>query len=282
MTQSAPTAGPATDAAGRPLARGPRTAVVLAGRRSGDDPLARAAGAPHRALLEIEGEPMLLRVVRRLLARPGLERVIVNIDAPELLEAIPEIVTARDTGRLEILRSTDSPSLSVLESLDQAGLEKGPVLVTTADHALLDDAMLDRFLNESNASDAALTLALVPSAVIRARFPEARRTYLRFSDEAYSGANLFFFRRPEARAAALFWRHIENERKHPWRLARAFGWTNLLRFVLRRLDLAGAFVRASQVIGVPIRAIALPIAEAAVDVDKIEDLELVRRILAAR
>ena len=67
----------------------PRCAVVLAGRRGTDDPLADADGAPHRALLDIEGEPMLLRVVRCLLARKGLDRVFVNIDAPELLDAYP-------------------------------------------------------------------------------------------------------------------------------------------------------------------------------------------------
>ena len=40
--------------------------------------------------------------------------------------------------------------------------------------------------------------------------------------------------------------------------------------------------RASRVIGAKVAAVSLPIAEAAVDVDKIEDLELVREILAGR
>ena len=31
---------------------------------------------------------MLLRVVRRLLSRPGLEHVLVNIDRPDLVEAL--------------------------------------------------------------------------------------------------------------------------------------------------------------------------------------------------
>ena len=119
---------------------------MLAGRRSGNDPLAEAAGAPHRALLDIEDEPMLLRVVRRLLGRDGLERVIVNIDAPELVEALPGWAEHAADPRVTVLRSTDSPSRSVLESLDAAKLDFGPVLVTTADHALLDDAMLDAFL----------------------------------------------------------------------------------------------------------------------------------------
>ena len=261
---------------------GPKCAVVMAGRRSGDDPLARAAGAKHRALLEIEGEPMLLRVVRRLLARPGLERILINIDAPELLAEIPELVDLGDQGRVEIIRSTASPSASALESLDHADLDQGPVLVTTADHALLDDAMLDAFFSASAATDADLSFALVPRAAIEARFPEARRTYLRFRDEAYSGANLFLFRTPAARKAALFWRRVESERKRPWRIARAFGLTNLILFLSRRLDLAAALERASRVIGAQISPIPLTIAEAAVDVDKIEDLELVRKILAER
>ena len=47
-------------------------ALLLAGRRSADDPLAEAAGAPHRALLDIGGVPMLERVLRTLVAtQPG-------------------------------------------------------------------------------------------------------------------------------------------------------------------------------------------------------------------
>ncbi len=258
----------------------PGAAVVLAGRRSGADPLAEAAGAPHRALLEIEGEPMLFRVVRRLLARRGLDTVVVNIDRPELLSTFPAWSSLADGGRIEVVQSTDSPSRSVLESLAVAGLDRRPVLVTTADHALLDDRMLDRFFALAATSAPDLQLALVPRAVILQRFPEAKRTYLRFRDEAYSGANLFLFRTPAARKAALFWQRVENDRKRPWRLARAFGLTNLLRFLTRRLDLAQAMQRASAVVHAQIEAIPLDIAEAAVDVDKIEDLQLVRAILA--
>ena len=264
-----------------PGAAGPTRAIVLAGRRSGEDPLAEAAGAAHRALLEIEGEPMLLRVVRRLLARPGLERVLVNIDRPDLVEALPGWAPLVESGRVSLIPSTDSPSRSVLESLDAAGIDEAPVLVTTADHALLDDAMLDAFF-AGCAQEADLCLGLVPSAAIVARFPEAKRTYLRFRDERYSGANLFYFRTPASRAAAEFWQRVENDRKQPWKLARAFGLANLLLFVTRRLDLPGAMERASRVIGARVAAVPLGIAEAAVDVDKIEDLELVRAILAAR
>jgi len=260
----------------------PRCAVVLAGRRGTDDPLADADGAPHRALLDIEGEPMLLRVVGCLLARKGLDRVFVNIDAPELLDAYPEWRDLAQQGRVQIILSTDSPSRSVLESLEVAGLDEAPVLVTTADHALLDDAMLDEFFAGCAQNPADLSLAMVPRASIVARFPEAKRTYLPFRDESYSGANLFFFRTPNAKQAALFWRRVENDRKKPWRIARAFGLWSLILFVTKRLDLAGGMRRASLAIGAEVSAIPLTIAEAAVDVDKVEDLLLVRKILSER
>lgn len=264
---------------------GPRRVIVLAGRRPGPDALAEGDGAVHRALLDIEGEPMLVRVVRRLLGWPSVERVLVNIDRPELLDALPDFARWGGEGRVEVLKSTGSPSRSVLESLDRLGLEAGPILVTTADHALLDDAMLESFFTASetgSAGAADLCLALVPRSQIEVRFPETRRTYLRFRGEAYSGANLFLFRTPAARGAALFWQRVEGLRKRPWRIARAFGLRNLLRFVMRRLTLAEGFVRVSQVLGIRVEAIPLPQAEAAVDVDKLDDLVLVRKILAER
>ena len=253
---------------------------MLAGRRSADDPLARAAGAPHRALLDIEGEPMLVRVARRLLDWTTIERIVLSIDTPELLEAIPFFAEATSAGRIEILRSAASPSQSVLDGLAAARLDEGPVLVTTADHALLDDEILGDFFAAAFASPADLDVALVPRTKIMARFPSAKRTYLEFRDDGYSGANLFLFKTPVSKRAADFWRRVENDRKKPWRIARAFGLGTLLLFVLRRLTLAEAMTRVSRAVGAQVEAVALPIAEAAVDVDKIEDLELVRTILA--
>jgi GTP:adenosylcobinamide-phosphate guanylyltransferase len=265
-----------------PSPGGPRCAIVLAGRRSADDPLSKAAGAVHRALVDIDGEPMLLRVVERLNAWPTIERILINIDEPALLLDLPDLTVLRKKGLVEIMKSTDSPSRSVLESLNWADLGNGPVLVTTADHALLDDHMLDVFFRESARVDADLTFGFVSRATIEERFPEAKRTYLRFRDGAFSGANLFLFRTPNAERAAAFWQRVESERKRPWRIARAFGFGTLLLFLARRLDLDAALMRVSNVIGARVQAIRLPIAEAAVDVDKLEDLELVRRILAER
>ena len=54
------------------------------------------------------------------------------------------------------------------------------------------------------------------------------------------------------------------------------------RFLSKRLDLRAAFERVSRTVGVRVQAIEIPIAEAAVDVDKIEDWKLVNEILKER
>ena len=56
----------------------------------------------------------------------------------------------------------------------------------------------------------------------------------------------------------------------------------LLLFLLRRLDLEAALERVSRAMGVRARAIRMPWAEAAIDVDRPSDLELVNQILKER
>ena len=249
-------------------------AIVLAGQRAGEDPFAASKDVEHRALVPVGGEPMLERVLETLRRHPRIGSIRISIDRPELIAA----------GDAAILRSADSPSESVLRALESRTLATSarPVLLTTADHALLDADILDAFLAGADASGADLAVGLVREQLLRKTFPTTQRTYLHFRGGGVSGANLFALRTPEARRAIEFWRHVEQHRKQPWRLASAFGLGTLLLFALRLLPLDAAFERASRVIGAQIRPIDLPFARAAIDVDKPADLELVEQILAER
>jgi len=259
------------------------SALVLAGRRGGGDPRADAhaarGGAAHHGLIAVAGVPMLLRVLRALRAADGVGDVAVSIDAPDALDALAEIERGRREGWLSVRQAADSPSRSVAEGLADAG--DRPVLVTTADHALLTPEIVDAFLAGSG-SEADVWVGVVAEGVIRARYPETVRTYLRLGPDRISGANLFLFRNAGAIRAAEFWVRAERFRKQPWRLAGVFGLGTLLRFALRRLDLDAALARVSDAMGVRVRALRLPFAEAAIDVDRPADLELAERILAER
>src|SRR3990170_2006494 len=81
-----------------------------------------------------------------------------------------------------------------------------------------------------------------------------------------------------ARAAALFWRQVENQRKSPLRVIRAFGWIAVMRYVLGGMTLAGALDRVSHRLGFKVGVVILPFPEAAIDVDSARDWYVARRI----
>jgi len=256
-------------------------ALVLAGRRDSENPFAEVQGETHRALLDVVGVPMLVRVVRALRAASSVDRIAVSIDDTDAFDAVPELRELTTRGEITHHSSLASPSRSVQDALN-GHLLGDRVLVTTADHALLTPKIIEHFLTCAEQSDADVTVGVVAESVLRAAYPSTTRTYLRFRDGGYSGANLFAFRSPQALRAAEFWVRAEAYRKQPWRLASAFGSMNLLLFAARRLGLEEALERASRSIGCQIRAVPLPFAEAAIDVDRPSDLDLVSEILTAR
>ena len=249
-------------------------ALVLAGRRPGEDPFAASHGAAHRALIPVGGEPMLERVLRVLRSHERIASIRISIDRPDLITA----------GDAAILSAASSPSQSVLDALDARPRAKAnqPLLLTTADHALLDHAIVDHFLAEADRSDADIVVGLVSERRLRDELPATKRTILRFRGDGASGANLFVLRTPAARRAVEFWRDVERDRKQQLKLVAAFGIGTLLLYLLRLLDLETAFARASRTLGVEAAPVLLPFARAAVDVDKPADLELVERLLERR
>ena len=251
------------------------TALVLAGGRPGD-PLAAAFGASHKCLISVGGRPMLARVVDALRDHPDIAEIAISIDDPTVVEA-----ALGGASGVRVLATGDSAPASALAALDRLG-SPWPVLLTTADHALLDRAMLDRFLAASEESGADLTIGLASAETILAALPDTRRTFLRFGPDRVSGCNLYGLLSPKAKGALALWRSLDRDRKKPWRIVGAFGLGALVRYATGRIDLQSALALASRRLGLEARAVLMPMAESAVDVDKAADKELVERILAAR
>jgi GTP:adenosylcobinamide-phosphate guanylyltransferase len=257
------------------------TALVLAGRRGGEDLLARHCRVAYKCLALAAGVPMLVRVVDALAASSSIGRIFIVLEDPAILDSMPTVQAWRREHACAALVGAASPSLSVLRALDEipAGL---PMLVTTADHPLLTPEIVEHFCAAACATSADVVVGLTTAEVIRAAYPDTQRTYLRFRDGPCSGANLFALLTPGSGPAVAFWCRVEQERKRPWRLARAFGLGPLLAYLCGGLTLDSAMARASAIIGAQVAAVRLPFAEAAIDVDKPADLALVETILARR
>lgn len=250
------------------------TAVVLAGQRPGVDPLASRFGETYKALVTVGGEAMLTRVVRTLSAVPQIERIVVLAQDPVALQA------AVDAGGRATMVTSNAGISASIKAVAGTSDAPWPVLVTTADHPLLTAGMIAEFL--AGCGDADLAVGMVERRTMLAAYPGNQRTWLRFSDGAWSGANLFAMRSARVRTALDLWAGAEQDRKTAWKLFLHFGPWLALRALTRTIGLADALARAGRRSGLDARLVPLSDAEAAIDVDKLSDHVLAERILAAR
>ncbi len=244
------------------------SALILAGSRGGIDPLAAYAGVSHKALIVLEGQTLLARVAQAL-RDAGATRIAVSVSD----DAVRSEAVALG---LTVLTAASGPSLSVREGIEALGT---PLLVTTADHALLQPDWITGFLADAP-PEADVAALLARQDVIEAAAPGTRRTYLRFADGAWSGCNLFHFATPRSVAALDLWAQVEADRKRPWRIVRKLGLGTLARYLSGRLTLVAAIAHLGRLAGLNAAAVSTPFGLAAVDVDKPADLDLVRRLTA--
>ncbi len=247
-----------------------KAVLILAGQRAGViDLLCDAAGVSHKAEIPVAGIPMLDRVIAAL----GMAGFAENLHVSGYSNYSSE-------GALKEVTSGEGPADSVKLGLED--INQYPCLITTCDHALLTAEMVSAFIDGAKAKGADICVGLASEDIIQPAYPKTRRTYLRFSDIAVSGCNLFYIANRNGLKAIVFWQSVQHLRKKPLKLARKVGVGVGIKYMMGRLTLKGAFDYAAKRIGISAAPVLLPFAEAAIDVDKPSDLDLVESILMAR
>jgi GTP:adenosylcobinamide-phosphate guanylyltransferase len=248
-------------------------ALLLAGSRPGRDRFAASFGVTLKPLIPVAGEPMVLRPLRALLASERIGSVQILTQEPDdIASVIPDLPGWS-------IERTDGSIAQVLEAICADPGTLWPLLVTTADHALLEAAMIDEFCTADEGAD--LAIGVVTKSALMKRLPQSRRTWIGFRRGKYTGANLFALGSPKAAKAIALWRSVEQDRKKGWRLLLALGWPGLLG-LLRIRTLDQTLESIGRRLGLSLRAIRLSDPLAAVDVDKPADHDLVTAILEKR
>ncbi len=258
----------------------PMTAIVLAGDRRIEDPVALAAGVPAKALAPVAGVPMVLRVLQALAEAQDIGDRLLCGPVWSAVESHPELHGLISTGQVRWSEPGATPSVSASVAM-QTIPEQHPVLVTTADHALLSAQTVDYFCSHARAQACDVAVGLVSYDLVARAYPDTKRTVTRLRDGGVCGCNLYAFLTARGRALAAFWRRVEQQRKNPIALIRTLGWGAVLSYVLGRLSLGDGLARLSNRVNISIEAVMLPFPEAALDVDKVGDWELAQRLAGA-
>lgn len=256
------------------------TAIVLAADRTTSDPIAVKTGMACKAIAPICGTPMIIRVLDALEASDMVNTIIICGPPKSAISDCPELEERIRSGRVIWLPSLDSPSRSANSGLAQVDLE-APVLLTTADHALLTPSIVQYFLRKSQTADSDATVGVVKHEDVAAAFPGVKRTVIRLRGGGVCGCNLYAFINPRGRGLVSFWQHAEDLRKRPWLLiSQTFGLMTVLYYLLGLLTIDRGLNVVATKTGIKVRPVFLPYPRAGVDVDKVEDMLLAESVLA--
>jgi CTP:molybdopterin cytidylyltransferase MocA len=256
-------------------------ALVLAADRGANDPVAAKTGVACKAIAPICGTPMIIRVLDALEASDMVKTIVILGPPASILPDCPELEERVKSGRVIWLPNLDSPSRSANSGLEQID-QDAPVLLTTADHALLTPSIVQYFLSKSLAANSDATVGVVRYEDVAGAFPGVRRTVIRLQDGGVCGCNLYAFLNHRGRGLVSFWQRAEDLRKRPWLLiSHTFGLMTVLSYLLGMLTIDKGLKAVLARTGIRVRPVFLPYPHAGVDVDKVEDMLLVEAVLAS-
>jgi len=266
----------------RPKVSEPFRSVILAGERPGGSPLSHVFNVSASVMVPVAGKPSLARVLEAIKNSKCADGGVICGPTVEAVSESEELKGLLHNPDYEWLEQATGPAASALSALEK--LDHFPALLTAGDHALLTAEIVDKFceqaLSHSNEQNYDLVIGFVPYALVQDAWPESKRTVLKFANGKFCGSNLFAILNTDGQKALGFWRQAEADRKHPWKIARRFGFVALLRYLFRRLTLEEALQALSKAADCRIGYVEVGFARAAVDVDSIEDQKLAEQILS--
>ena len=245
-------------------------AVVLAGGQERGE-LREMAGVEHRALIVLRGKLMGEVVLSALREAQTIERIAL---------VGPQAVRDAMAGDLfDVWAQSGDSFTGNLKMGIEALQAQGKVLAITADIPFLSPEVVDRYISDALAQEAAAVYPIIPMEEHQRKFPGTKRTYARLREGRFSGGNGVLVDAAFILSQYALIDRLFDYRKSPLKLAGIFGLDFIWGVITGRLTLAQAEARAQKILGVKVVAAICRDPEMGFDVDKVSDLEWVRRKL---
>ncbi len=249
--------------------------VTAGGIPQPGDPLYAYSNGNSKALIDIAGKPMVQWVLDALSDSKEVDNVIViGLTAKSGLTCKKPLYYLSNQGRM-LANIVAGVSKSV-----ELNKKNQYVLLVSSDIPALKPEMVDWLVNTSKQTQDDIYYGVCPRDVMETRFPTSHRTYTQLKDVQVCGADVNVIHVSMTTDHLDTWEKLIGNRKSPLASAAVIGWDTLFLLFTRQITLQGLVEKASQRIGIKGRIIIWDKAEPCMDIDKPNQLELMREDLA--
>jgi GTP:adenosylcobinamide-phosphate guanylyltransferase len=249
--------------------------VTAGGAPQPKQPLYEQTLGGYKALLDVQGKPMIQWVLDALSDASRIDRVVVvGLPAYTPLSCAKPLTLIDNQGNMiDNIRSG-------VEELYKTDPNTQQFLAISSDIPTITPAMIDWMVETVLQTDDDIYYNVIERSAMERRFPNSHRTYTRLKELEVCGGDLNAIRAPIVTPDNPLYTRLIEARKNPVRQASILGFDTLLLLLLRKLTLEQAAALVSKRLGVKGRAILCPYPEIGMDVDKPHQLEIVCADLA--
>ena len=247
--------------------------VIAGGIPQPEEPLYEYTQGIPKAMLDIAGKPMVQWVLDALGSAKNVDNVIIiGLDDANSVTCAKPTYHIPNQGRM--LANIEAG----INKMREINPEAEYVISASADVPAITGEMVDWLVETAMQTKDDIYYGVVKKEVMEARYPGSNRTFTKLKDMELCGADIHIAHHtmttdPEHLAV---WDVLIGKRKQPMKQAATIGLWTLVLLLLGRLTLADAVKRASDKLGIQARAIEWDYAEAAMDVDKGHQYEMLR------
>lgn len=248
-------------------------AIIIAGGTISKADMRELVGVGTRAEIDMLGKPMLEWTVRAVRDAETIDRIAV-VGRCEVLEPI-----AGELADAIVEEGVDEVD-NLFRGLDALPGATG-VAMLAGDIPLLTPEALDDLVTNAP-TDADVVFPICRDEDVLRDFPERNWTLVKTPDGSFTGGCGFLFGAEAVKARRDWVQEVFDSRRNTWKLMRIWGlWFGMMA-LLHQISVADAEAKVSEVLGVRARAYTTRYTELCLDLDYAEDVEQVRKHLAAR
>jgi GTP:adenosylcobinamide-phosphate guanylyltransferase len=245
-------------------------AIVTAGGITPDnDPLFPHTKFGYKSLIQIKGKAMVQWVLDALSCVPQIDQVyVVGLPSDIPLHCSHPLVFLPDQG--------DSIRNICFAAQHKNSNQDDLLLIVSGDIPAVQSTMIDWFIQRLAEGKDDFYYNVIERQTMETRYPDSRRTYVRFKDYELCGGDMNAIRRDMANLANPITLKLYQNRKNPIQQASLFGIPFLFKLLTRQLRLHEAVKTVSQKLKIKGQAVMCPFAEIGMDVDKLFQLEILK------